>query len=214
MPRLCLLKISVGNHTTMFILSQENLLPLFICSICVFLLLESLLLTCYFFCLVLTSCVLQISYLFPFVSVFFSLRYFLHLFFRPLSMLSVYYELYKLKIWLLVLKSVVFCNWVSESALFFSVKKCMVLFSTSHSLITVFSCCLNAWYPLRVLESLSCALSIPFLLVLFSTLPGQCALVPWAANIEHELLQQSPLLWQLPGTWQGVSSPQRPRRKL
>lgn len=55
---------------------------------------------------------------------------------------------------------------------FFSVKKCMILFSTSHSLITVLSCCLNAWYPLWVLESLSCALSIPFLLVLFSTLQG------------------------------------------
>lgn len=91
MSRLCLLKISVGNYTTTFILSQENLpfiLYLFSClHLCVFLLLEFLLLTRYFFCLGLHLCPPNfISFsLFLFV-----LRYFFHLVFQA-TVLSVYY---------------------------------------------------------------------------------------------------------------------------
>lgn len=75
----------------------------------------------------------------------------------------------------------------------------MVLFSTSHSLITaVLSCCLNAWHSLWVLEPLVC-------------------LVPFLSSWFCSLLSQGSVLWssgrQLHGTWPSVSSPQSPRLK-
>lgn len=86
-------KYLLGTTRITFILSQENLpfvLYLFSClHLCLFLLLEFLLLTCYFCCLVLHPCppnFISFSlYFFLFV-----LRYFFHLVFQA-TVLSVYY---------------------------------------------------------------------------------------------------------------------------
>jgi len=92
----CVLKISVGNYTTTYILSQENLpfiLYLFCLHLCLFLLLEFLLLTCYFFCLVLHPCAPNFIF-FPFCFFLFVLRSLFHLVFQAtvLCLLLILYS--------------------------------------------------------------------------------------------------------------------------